>query len=931
MGGESEQQKNKGSRLYEAIRESIKFLDTGEPPRATFLEADTPKFEIAGETLLPGVLSNIDHPKCHLRRYLRKQGAGLLERAAVALGKTLSEEQQTLAAFERDYWLGLAERGQDWEKSEEFFCKQFGSIEKVPYVDLDDLKLTKLTLGEWEEKKLLTLRPNRDGWDGYTECLARGELPRLKQALLLGFVGSNDVDDLNKVKRVTFIGAPRFVDYFSTLFVSEYWRSRCLMFFRLGRYTLEFEINFLSYDPGSVNDLVSDMLATVLWSGRPLRYYSATFYCSLGYVGDKRPEIKGIAPGTKGVAKEYKNTPIGKYAFPKLEPEGIRPYEEYKDDAIKAQVVRYFSPRLREQIFHMGESPESGIKSIEEYSLPHESLDNITLKLIQCDADTQCKPPFDGAEVKDVSLYRHHLKHDLLAFRIEMPVSVNNSWDDPKCADQTNWWHDLFERKQNPECVQLERWLNFTQMVRILYPSFLEQWKEKKICDMQIKDLSSDPPATSFKIEDFNSVITHLLSKFYQDSEDIDRARERLMDESRNDRMFVNVAYALAGPVPSNQWAKQEFNRIHHIALHVDRQKDTSPGEFAYSRQFCQEQQKYQVYRRWEELGSLHGFTDHSHVYMGLSREARERIAPIHVPHIYGRMTVLNLFYQSLFSGYEFKISEATPSSTDKEGSKTPKQELGGSREGKTKHDILGKLRDEFMEFTNRYWFHEVTEQQQGKEIYELQSRAMGFKESHNIVKEEIEKTEDYEKCKVRDRLTCVGLVITFAAVFVGLLSVDAIKEIIGMPVAAYLISLTKQAFLVLRDVLSWFKPAVCSLEPITNALAFMVQFVFSMLLTTTVIFLFIRMLGLGNAKLHYLMRMPGLGNIKLHYLLFLTLYQVIILVCFVVLGLVGFDSKLLIGITTLLFVIVSLAGLILFKKLFLPERCTGLDKRYED
>ena len=400
------------------------------------------------------------------------------------------------------------------------------------------------------------------------------------------------------------------------------------------------------------------------------------------------------------------------------------------------------------------------------------------------------------------------------------------------------------------------------------------------------------------------------------------------MDDSRNDRMFVNVAYALAGPAPSNQWAKQEFNRTHHIALHVDRQKDTSPGEFVYSRQFCQEQQKHQVYRRWEDIGSLFGFTDHSHVYMGFSREARERIAPIHVPHIYGRMTVLNLFYKALFDEYEFQISSLTPSINDSrklnwllwmldylwDGFMRFVRSPKNLKQPKSLQWTLGRLRAEFMEFTNRYWFHEVTEQQQGKEVYDLQSRAMGLKESHDIIKEEIEKTEDYEKCKVRDRLTCVGLVITFAAVFVGLLSVDAIKEIIGMPVAACLMKIVSP---ILRDAPFWLEPAFCPLEPITGALAFMVQFVFSMLLTTTVMFLFVRMLGLGNAKLRHL--------------LLLILYQFVIFGISIILGLVGCYSGLLIALTTLLFVIMSLAGLVPFKKLFLPERCTGLDKRYED
>lgn len=48
------------------------------------------------------------------------------------------------------------------------------------------------------------------------------------------------------------------------------------------------------------------------------------------------------------------------------------------------------------------------------------------------------------------------------------------------------------------------------------------------------------------------------------------------------------------------------------------------------------------------------------------------------------------------------------------------------------------------MRFTNDHWFHEVTSQTQGAEIFRLQTRALGLEEKYALIKDELERSDDF-------------------------------------------------------------------------------------------------------------------------------------------------------------------------------------------
>jgi len=772
VGEKPEQHGGLGSSLYKRVHRSIETLTEDNQFRIDYPGKLKPDQKTTEEYIfIPGVLSNVKSPGYHLRHYLKKQGASSLEQAAATFGKFLNKEQQALAAFEHDFWHGLSECRINWEEAEKFVSEIYGVLpepESLGIVELDDLKLCRVNNTTWEKAAVVALRPEKTNKntrnDGYEDCLERGETLPVRPIFVLGYGNSGDaekVDAITRATRIAYSGNPRYLDYFSELFVSEYWRSRCHMTIRLGKHLLHFEaeLDTKEGNPDTVDRLVSDILSTVLISGRPLRYYSATFYFPVDLHGAK------FKKEPRKIADEAVQQKVFADTYAEAGSKIIKDYREYNESKIDAQALRYFSPLLRKQIFNIkGERPR--IKPILEYRMELE--DNTRLCLQHCSGKSI------SAQVENLSLYRHHHKMGLLAIRVTMPIS-RASWDNYGKADHFFWWRDLFVSSQNAKSCQVENWLTFTHHARILYPSFLEQWDEKKISELEYND-GTDSPRTNFKSCKNNSIVEDLLERVLVCfTEDPKKMMGKIWKNIRDDRMFVNVAYALAGPIPGNRRAKIEYRRLFSLAQHVDRQCDTSPEGFAYSPGFVEACADRQIYTRWEEFGSLYGFTDHSHVYMGVGREMRERIAPIHVPHLYGRLTILNLLHKNIFHYYEHEISARSPVQLETNNTSTD-------------YNDFRELRDDFTDFTNRYWFHEVTEQQQGKEIYTMQGQEMGLEKHHGIIRDEIESTEQFQQDKIRDRITLFGVTFTLLAVILGMLSLDSISTKITGPVEKLLV-----------------------------------------------------------------------------------------------------------------------------------------------
>ncbi len=180
-------------------------------------------------------------------------------------------------------------------------------------------------------------------------------------------------------------------------------------------------------------------------------------------------------------------------------------------------------------------------------------------------------------------------------------------------------------------------------------------------------------------------------------------------------------------------------------------------GGYAYSRQEMTQRLEKQGLHLWDELGQRSGYTDFSNVYMGSGGFYCGKIAG-DVSFIYGRMLLQALFYRASLRWYGQRITEVTEKLIDKEQS--------GGEEAK-------ELRRDFIEFTNQCWFHDLTAQMQGREIFRLQQEALELEREYAFIKDEMERTDEFLQAryetrmlKKTDRLTMAGAVLAFVGLW---------------------------------------------------------------------------------------------------------------------------------------------------------------------
>ncbi len=109
----------------------------------------------------------------------------------------------------------------------------------------------------------------------------------------------------------------------------------------------------------------------------------------------------------------------------------------------------------------------------------------------------------------------------------------------------------------------------------------------------------------------------------------------------------------------------------------------------------------------------------------------RDVIASIHIPAIYDRMLVQALFYQTSLRGYDHAITDKTTELRPGKGAK------------KNTKDVKNLLH-EFIRFTNQYWFAEVTNQMQGKVIFDRQLEGLNVDQHFTQLQDEIDRTNAY-------------------------------------------------------------------------------------------------------------------------------------------------------------------------------------------
>jgi len=374
------------------------------------------------------------------------------------------------------------------------------------------------------------------------------------------------------------------------------------------------------------------------------------------------------------------------------------------------------------------------------------------------------------AQITDVSLY-HYQFNNLYLLAISVVPVTRLAVDSSLHRDDNGWWHDLFFADdaafKDIQALQLCHWLRFTYHARIIYPSFIEQVDEQKFISMTLETAQQN---VQFNHDnEFSPLLIFLLNYFFQD----ESLRKRL-NYLPDDRMIATPAYGLAGRAPQTTGEQAHIRRLFSLALYVDRVEDSFDDldGYVYDPTFTQQLLQQDSLSRWHSLGTCLGYCRYANAYLGFGGFFMQVIAPSHIPYIYGRMLILALFYQMTLRHYNRRISYAT-------------EQL--SKHKKTNE--FKKLRQTFIQFTNNYWFHEITTQVQGIEIFELQTKSLGLKSEYQLIKDEMERADEYSFVLRSENFNRGAGAVAIAALVISVLSIEVKSD------AAWLKFLNEYAF----------------------------------------------------------------------------------------------------------------------------------------
>ena len=533
--------------------------------------------------------------------------------------------------------------------------------------------------------------------------------------------------------------------------------------------------------------LLSAVLNRLLLDGRPLRHFG----CTLLYPFSPRSSEDAAA-----LAAALADNPA---AHPWV-------YPDKRDDSghvseLERQAGLYFLPAMRRLLYAQAlEYACEDVEPIREWRLDTGAQDSLSV------LEEHAGPVLGTGSIESIRLYRYFNHAHVLAVRVTAAASAHLqglAGDDPHAlrihSDGPDWWRALAFSRAEPleeiQALQIARWLAWTRLARILYQTYPEQSDEQKIEPLvlslggkEVKAFLGPDRSEVGAVKDTerSRVVHEILGRFFPGSE----AASRVLDDLEPDdaRLFVNLAYGLAGPPPQPQAAR----RLFELALYVDRPEDVfeACGGHAYDPNWLAQDLAQASLGLWEANGTYIGATSYSNAHLGTGDFFCEISGPRHVPQMYERMLIQALFYRESLALYSRRISDATKDLTrdmrPQMASTGLRRSLSDARALYTGGRELKDLRRDFIRFTNRYWFHTLTPETQGRALFDLQQKALGLERDYDLIKDEMERTDEYLTAARSDLFTKVAVWVALVALWAAVLPLMPLDGDIGWPVLSW-------------------------------------------------------------------------------------------------------------------------------------------------
>lgn len=334
-------------------------------------------------------------------------------------------------------------------------------------------------------------------------------------------------------------------------------------------------------------------------------------------------------------------------------------------------------------------------------------------------------------------------------------------------------FHNMFRRvypayfekkdfKENDECGEEDKNREFTQIRNQEFPK-----------SITIKALEIDeayPISKTHLVKNPNGKYYPILSRHITKLLDVFFASNSTTKKHNNDqapkyfpilddRMLV-YSYAAFHSYVKKEIEEESRDIFFSRFMYVD----NSDRNYRYNRKFIRPLMNKHTYKRWEHYNIKIGFTRYSAAFQLYGHEP---IVYRTFVSMYYQMFLLITYYRARlvrFSGEVADIADKWPHGEDK--SRALPANL---------RDSLRDLHTRFMRFMNIHWFVEVSNQDQGIEIFQLMRKAFELEPLYKQVKDEIERADELvelihnEKIERFNRYAgCIGIFIGVSAILTG-------------------------------------------------------------------------------------------------------------------------------------------------------------------
>ena len=202
-----------------------------------------------------------------------------------------------------------------------------------------------------------------------------------------------------------------------------------------------------------------------------------------------------------------------------------------------------------------------------------------------------------------------------------------------------------------------------------------------------------------------------------------------------DDRARVFCSAVPVGEYPQTPWGREHFEAI---LARFNTVEEYGQGHFYYP-PFALKELRDGIYDRFRSDGALYACTSHSMVFLGFGEFAHNFIHKVHMATTYCLMFITSLFYQAILNSFFLKLGIL-------------ERESVGRQERLFASAQYQELRKSLTFFTNNLWFHKVSSQVQGEELFSLLNKQFGLEDEYALVCRKIERAEELYSSYSRQR-----------------------------------------------------------------------------------------------------------------------------------------------------------------------------------